>query len=48
MVRLDRTSTDADYVASGSKTEVFISEEYWTFARTDGGHWLLSAIQQRK
>ena len=46
MVRLDRTKTDADYIASGSQTVPVTAEEYWTFARTEGGNWVLSAIQQ--
>jgi predicted lipid-binding transport protein (Tim44 family) len=46
MVRLDKQSTDADYIESGSKTQVEPAEEVWTFMRASGGHWLLSAIQQ--
>ena len=46
MVRLDRKAADADYIATGSDTAPVEAEEYWTFARAQGGKWLLSAIQQ--
>lgn len=46
MVRLDKNPSDSDYVASGSKTELVQAEEMWTFVRSSGGNWLLSAIQQ--
>jgi predicted lipid-binding transport protein (Tim44 family) len=47
MARADRAPGDADYVVSGDATHPVPAEEIWTFARArDGGHWLLSAIQQ--
>ena len=49
MVRLDRDSTETDYVAEGSRTTAVSAEEIWTFTRAhNGGRWLLSAIQQVK
>jgi len=44
--RLDRKQGDADYVVSGSMTVPSEAEEIWTFVRTNGGNWILSAIQQ--
>jgi predicted lipid-binding transport protein (Tim44 family) len=38
--------TDTGAVAEGSKTARSESTEIWTFMRTAGGRWLLSAIQQ--
>ena len=47
MARLDRQPSDADYVASGDAVHPVDAQEIWTFARArNGGHWLLSAIQQ--
>jgi predicted lipid-binding transport protein (Tim44 family) len=46
MVRNDRSARDADYVASGTPAQAVDHTEVWTFARSRGGHWLLSAIQQ--
>ena len=46
MVRNDRSARDADYVASGTPAQAVDHTEIWTFARSRGGHWLLSAIQQ--
>jgi len=47
LARLDKQPTDADYVASGSATTPVEAEEVWTFTRAqNGGHWVLSAIQQ--
>ena len=37
---------DTGAVVDGSKTERSDSTEVWTFMRTSGGRWLLSAIQQ--
>ena len=45
-VRADRKSTDADYLVEGSSATPSEATEVWTFARSRGGHWLLSAIQQ--
>ncbi len=41
-VRADRT----DVVVNGNPTRPSDVAELWTFARSPGGHWLLSAIQQ--
>jgi predicted lipid-binding transport protein (Tim44 family) len=46
MVRADRAPTAPDYVASGVPAQATESSEVWTFVRSRGGHWLLSAIQQ--
>jgi predicted lipid-binding transport protein (Tim44 family) len=47
MARLDREASDSDYVASGDARQPVDAQEVWTFVRArDGGHWLLSAIQQ--
>ncbi len=46
MVYLDKKPSDKNYIASGSKTELSQTEEMWTFVRSSGGNWLLSAIQQ--
>ena len=46
MVRADRSPNDADYVASGVPSKTVETTEVWTFVRSRGGHWLLSAIQQ--
>ena len=45
-VRADRRPADSDYVASGDPRQPVEAAEIWTFARSPGGHWLLSAIQQ--
>lgn len=47
MARMDRQRSDSDFVASGDAAHPAEAQEIWTFARArDGGHWLLSAIQQ--
>jgi predicted lipid-binding transport protein (Tim44 family) len=46
MVRADRSARDPDYVASGTPAQAVEHAEVWTFVRSRGGHWLLSAIQQ--
>jgi predicted lipid-binding transport protein (Tim44 family) len=38
--------TDSGTVVDGSKTEWSDATEVWTFMRSAGGRWLLSAIQQ--
>lgn len=43
-VRVDRHPGDTDYVASGDPHQPAEAAEIWTFARSPGGHWLLSAI----
>lgn len=45
--------TDATYdrsgrVVDGSETEHVAATEVWTFVRSPGGHWVLSAIQQAR
>lgn len=44
--RNDRRPGDPDYVVSGNPQRPTDTGELWTFARSPGGHWLLSAIQQ--
>jgi predicted lipid-binding transport protein (Tim44 family) len=46
MVRSDRAPNAPDYVASGVPAKATETSEVWTFVRSRGGHWLLSAIQQ--
>jgi predicted lipid-binding transport protein (Tim44 family) len=46
MVRADRGPSDPDYVARGVAAKPVETAEVWTFVRSRGGHWLLSAIQQ--
>lgn len=47
MARLDREPGSADYVVSGDPIRAVEAQEIWTFCRArQGGHWLLSAIQQ--
>jgi predicted lipid-binding transport protein (Tim44 family) len=46
MVRSDRGPNDPDYVARGVPAKPVETTEAWTFVRSRGGHWLLSAIQQ--
>lgn len=44
--RIHHEPHDPDYIASGSRLIPETVAEVWTFARTNGGRWLLSAIQQ--
>jgi predicted lipid-binding transport protein (Tim44 family) len=46
LVRADRRPSDPDYVARGVATQPVETSEVWTFVRSRGGHWLLSAVQQ--
>lgn len=46
MVSLDKNQGEDGYVALGSNSKTELAEEIWTFARSSGGNWLLSAIQQ--
>jgi predicted lipid-binding transport protein (Tim44 family) len=46
MVRNDRGPSDPDFVARGLPAKPVETTEVWTFVRSGGGHWLLSAIQQ--
>lgn len=43
----DATEDRAGRVIDGSVTEWVSAVEYWTFMRTRGGNWVLSAIQQQ-
>ena len=45
-VRVDRRPTDADFVVEGDPQRPVEAEEVWSFRRSRGGRWLLSAIQQ--
>jgi predicted lipid-binding transport protein (Tim44 family) len=45
-VRAGRRPTDPDFVAEGDPRRPVEAEEFWTFRRSRGGRWLLSAIQQ--
>jgi len=45
-VRIDRRPTDADFVVEGDPQRPVQAEEVWSFRRSQGGRWLLSAIQQ--
>ena len=44
----DVTTDSAGHVVDGSATEHVTVNEFWTFLRAPGGHWLLSAIQQTR
>jgi predicted lipid-binding transport protein (Tim44 family) len=44
----DVTTDSAGRVVDGSPTEHVTVNEFWTFLRAPGGHWLLSAIQQTR
>ncbi len=43
---IDATKDGAGRVVDGSTTEHVTATEIWTFVRSRGGHWILSAIQQ--
>jgi predicted lipid-binding transport protein (Tim44 family) len=45
---IDVTRDGAGRVVDGSATERVTVTEFWTFLRTPGGHWVLSAIQQAR
>jgi predicted lipid-binding transport protein (Tim44 family) len=45
-IRADRHPSDSDYVVAGDPRQPSEAAETWTFARSPGGQWLLSAIQQ--
>jgi len=45
-IRAGRNPGDPEVVVEGDPQHPVIAEEMWTFARSHGGHWLLSAIQQ--
>jgi predicted lipid-binding transport protein (Tim44 family) len=44
--RLDRAPGEPGYLVDGDPSNPQPVEEFWTFRRTGGGAWLLSAIQQ--
>ncbi len=43
---VDVTRDGAGHIVDGSPTEHITATEVWTFVRSPGGHWILSAIQQ--
>ena len=45
---VDVTRDTAGRVVDGSPTEHTTATEIWTFVRSRGGHWILSAIQQTR
>lgn len=45
-VNLNRKPGDPDYVSDGDLRQPVEASEAWTFVRSHGGDWLLSAIQQ--
>jgi predicted lipid-binding transport protein (Tim44 family) len=45
---IDVTRDGSGRVVDGSPTEHVTATEIWTFVRSRGGHWILSAIQQAR
>ena len=45
---IDVTRDAAGRVVDGSPDEHVTATEIWTFVRSRGGHWILSAIQQAR
>lgn len=45
-VRNDRQPGQPGYLVEGDPQRPSEAQEVWTFARSSGGHWLLSAVQQ--
>ncbi len=45
-VRRDRQPGEPGWLVEGDPQHPTEAQELWTFARSPGGHWLLSAIQQ--
>jgi hypothetical protein len=45
-VRIDRQPGEPGWLVDGDAQRPSEAQEMWTFARSPGGHWLLSAIQQ--
>lgn len=45
-VRTDRRPGEPSWLVEGDPQRPSEAQEMWTFARSPGGHWLLSAIQQ--
>jgi predicted lipid-binding transport protein (Tim44 family) len=46
LARVGRSPGDPDGLVSGDPRTPVEAEELWTFVRSRGGQWLLSAIQQ--
>ena len=45
---IDVTRDNVGRIVDGSPTEHVTATELWTFVRSPGGHWILSAIQQAR
>jgi predicted lipid-binding transport protein (Tim44 family) len=45
---IDVTRDSVGHVVDGSPSEHVTATELWTFTRSRGGHWILSAIQQAR
>lgn len=45
---IDVTTDPSGRIVDGSPTEHVTATEIWTFLRSPGGHWILSAIQQAR
>jgi predicted lipid-binding transport protein (Tim44 family) len=45
---IDTTYDQTGLLVDGSPTEHITAAEVWTFVRAQGGHWILSAIQQTR
>jgi len=45
---IDVTKDGIGRIVDGSPTERVLATEVWTFVRAQGGHWILSAIQQTR
>ena len=45
-VRTGRKPGDPDWLVDGDPRRPSEAQELWTFTRSPGGHWLLSAVQQ--
>ena len=45
---LDVTTDAQERIVDGSRTERQLVTEVWTFVRSPGGRWILSAIQQAR
>jgi predicted lipid-binding transport protein (Tim44 family) len=45
---IDITRDASGRIVDGSPTEHITATELWTFIRSSGGHWILSAIQQAR
>ena len=45
---IDVTRDRSGRIVDGSPDEHVTATELWTFVRSSGGHWILSAIQQAR